>query len=243
MAERIQKFLAEKGLGSRREIEKWILAGRIKLNGVLATLGMRVEVGDELCLDDRAINTAPIAKRVRILLYHKPVGQICSRHDPEGRPTIFEHLPKLIAERWISVGRLDFNTSGLLLLTTDGELADRLMHPRYGLEREYRVRVYGQVTEAILEALQTEVILSDGPAAFKRIMPGMATGRNQWFNVVLAEGRNREVRRLWESQGLVVNRLERVRFGPIVLPEDLLPSRSFELNAAEERVLFKAIKD
>lgn len=221
MAERIQKFLAQCGLASRRQIEQWIKEQRITVNGLVASLGAKVEATDHICLDDKPIATKAVNEETRVLLYHKPVGEVCTRHDPEGRVTVFSALPPLTAGRWIVVGRLDYNTSGLLLFSNNGELVNKLAHPRYGFEREYRVRVYGEVDAETISRLLEGVELEDGIAAFKTIVPGVCRGRNQWFKVTLAEGRNRIVRRLWDSQGLVVNRLERIRFGPIWLPENL----------------------
>ncbi len=222
MAERIQKFLAQLGLASRRQIEQWIKEQRITVNGELASLGAKVEATDRICLDDKPIATKATAdEETLILLYHKPVGEVCTRHDPEGRVTVFSALPSLTQGRWVVVGRLDYNTSGLLLFSNNGELVNKLAHPRYGFEREYRVRIYGEVSNEMINHLLQGVRLEDGMAAFKTIIPGLCRGRNQWFKVTLAEGRNRIVRRLWASQGLVVNRLERIRFGSIRLPENL----------------------
>lgn len=221
MAERIQKFLAQLGLASRRQIEQWIKEERISVNGQLATLGIKVEATDRISLDNNPIDLKTTAEETHLLLYHKPIGEVCTRHDPEGRATVFSTLPPLAQGRWIVVGRLDYNTSGLLLFSNNGELVNQLAHPRYSFEREYRVRVYGEVNSEMISRLLQGVKLEDGIAAFKTIIPGLCRGRNQWFRVTLAEGRNRIVRRLWASQGLVVNRLERIRFGPIRLPEDL----------------------
>lgn len=218
--ERIQKLLANAGWGSRRQIEALIVEGRILLNGQTAKLGDRAVPGDRLRLGRRVLEVnAPTARQAlpRVLLYHKPEGELVTRQDPEGRPTVFEHLPRLPGGRWIAVGRLDINSSGLLLLTDDGDLASRLMHPSLRVEREYAVRVFGEVTQEMLRRLTHGVELEDGPARFEHIVEAGGEGANRWFHVVLMEGRNREVRRLWESVGARVSRLIRVRFGPILL--------------------------
>lgn len=225
-SEKLQKVLARAGYGSRREIESWIEAGRIKINKRVATLGDRVSETDRIQVDGKFVPQSRLKeRRSRVLIYHKPVGEMCTRHDPEGRDTIFKHLPHLSSGRWISVGRLDFNTSGLLLVTTDGELANRLMHPSHRVEREYAVRVLGNVDKAMLDRLQQGVQLEDGPAHFDNIIDAGGDGANHWYHVILREGRNREVRRLWESQGVQVSRLMRVRYGSIVLPRGQKPGR------------------
>ena len=222
MTDRIQKVLAAQGIASRRQIEQWIQQGRITVNGILATLGMKITDSDVICIDNKVVTLTPAENtEVAILLYHKPIGEVCTRHDPEGRDTVFAHLPALKQGRWIAIGRLDYNTSGLLLFCNEGEIANRLAHPRYGFEREYRVRIYGEVTPAMIQRLQNGVELEDGPASLKKIIPLQKSGRNQWFIVILNEGRNRIVRRLWASQDVQVNKLERVRFGDISLPDDL----------------------
>lgn len=223
-SEKLQKVLARAGQGSRREIEAMISQNRISVNGQMATLGDRVDIqsGVKIRIDGRLINLIGAQKDIcRVLMYYKPEGELCTRHDPEGRATVFERLPKLTGARWIAVGRLDINTSGLLLFTTDGELANRLMHPRQEIEREYAVRVFGDVTDAMLAKLRKGVQLEDGFAQFKQIKPAGGEGINQWFNVTLIEGRNREVRRIWESQGVQVSRLIRVRYGNIELEKQL----------------------
>lgn len=215
--EKLQKVMARTGLGSRREMERWIQEGRVRIDGRPATLGDRVGAAAQITVDGHPL-TPVAATETRVILYHKPVGEICSRSDPQQRPTVFARLPKPGKGRWISIGRLDYNTSGLLLLTTDGELANALMHPSSQVEREYLVRVMGEVTEDILQKLRDGVVLDDGPARFTDIQPGGGEGINRWFYVVLMEGRNREVRRLWESQGLTVSRLKRVRYGNVFIP-------------------------
>jgi len=217
--EKLQKVLARAGFGSRREMEGWIEAGRVTVNKVVATLGDRVSETDRIQVDGKPVTQANLKeRRSRVLLYHKPVGEICSRSDPEGRETIFKNLPSLSSGRWITIGRLDLNTSGLLLVTTDGDLANRLMHPSHQIEREYAVRILGVVDSEMLKRLQSGVELDDGMAHFDAITEVGGDGANHWYNVILREGRNREVRRLWESQGVQVSRLMRVRFGLITLP-------------------------
>ena len=241
--EKLQKVLARLGLGSRRDIEGWISAGRIKVNGAIASLGQRIEPKDSIQLDDRPLRLDEAAQVVRrVLIYNKPDGEVCTRSDPEGRPTVFDRLPRLQGGRWINIGRLDLNTTGLLLFTTDGELANRLMHPSYEMDREYAVRVRGEVTEEMIETLKTGVMLEDGPAKFTDIQeaPG-GDGLNRWFHVVVMEGRNREVRRLWESQGVVVSRLKRVRFGPVFLTSELLMGRWREMTQKEIDILSEEV--
>lgn len=242
MVERVQKLLAQGGLGSRREIETWIKAGRIRINGTPAQLGDKASVNDQITIDGRRV--AP--KRLypaspQVLLYHKPTGEICSRRDPERRPTVFHSLPRPQQGRWISVGRLDVNTSGLLLLTTEGELAHRLMHPSAQLDREYAVRVLGAVTETALRELQKGVALEDGMARFERILDAGGEGANHWYHVVLREGRKREVRRLWESQGIQVSRLMRIRFGPVALPRGLRAGHWRLLEPSACKVLLETV--
>ncbi|WP_386686203.1 23S rRNA pseudouridine(2605) synthase RluB [Lonepinella sp. MS14437] len=222
--EKLQKILANAGQGSRREIETIIAAGRVSVDGKIATLGDRVTVhsGLKIRIDGNLINLTAVQKEVcRVLMYYKPEGELCTRNDPEGRATVFDRLPRLSGSRWIAVGRLDINTSGLLLFTTDGELANRLMHPSQEVEREYSVRVFGEVNDAMIARLRKGVQLEDGLANFKSIKPMGGTGLNQWFDVTLMEGRNREVRRLWESQGIQVSRLIRIRYGNIKLIKSL----------------------
>ncbi|WP_137169294.1 23S rRNA pseudouridine(2605) synthase RluB [Marinomonas sp. FW-1] len=230
MDEKLQKVLARAGQGSRREMETRIREGRVLVNGEVATLGDRVSVKDTITVDGYSIVATEAGANRRVIIYNKPEGEVCTRKDPEGRPTVFDKLPKLRGERWIAVGRLDINTSGLLLFTTDGELANRLMHPSTEIDREYLVRVMGEVTEENLAALKKGVILDDGVAKFTDIVDGGGEGINRWFYVCLMEGRNREVRRLWESQGVKVNRLKRVRFGPVFLPSKAKVGRWVEMD-------------
>ncbi len=243
MAERLQKILANSGLGSRRELERWIAAGDIKINGRVATLGDRAALDDDLAVRGTFYKVVADDQQTRrVLMYHKPLGEITTRDDPEGRQTVFDRLPRLHHGRWIAVGRLDINTLGLLLLTNDGELANALMHPSGGFERHYAVRVNGEVTDDILQRLQTGVELEDGPAKFDRIIaePAEGVASNHWFRVVLREGRNRMVRRLWESQELVVSRLIRTRFGPVSMPRWLARGKVHEMQPSEIAELARA---
>lgn len=222
--ERLQKVLAQAGFGSRREIEGWIREGRVSVNGQPAVLGTRVKPGDAVQVHGRTLRVFP-SQEVRVLLYHKPAGEIVSRRDPEGRPSVFQHLPPARGGRWVPVGRLDYNTEGLLILTTSGELAHRLMHPRYGMAREYAVRVRGALTEEEKQRLLSGVRLEDGLARLEALEEIGGSGSNVWYRMILREGRNREVRRLVAAVGHEVSRLIRVRFGPIDLPPDLKRGR------------------
>lgn len=232
MAERIQKILAEAGIGSRRQIETMIRDLRVSVNGKLSQLGDKAELNDTIRVDGRIIrlHERPDNKQ-RVVIYNKPEGEICSRSDPEGRPTIYRAMPKLRSGRWISVGRLDINTNGLILLTTDGELANRLMHPSMEVEREYAVRVRGEVSPEMIKRLQAGVMLEDGIAKFESVRLRGGEGQNVWYHVTLKRGKNREVRRLWESQEIMVSRLTRVRYGNIELPRGLKPGKWVEVNA------------
>ncbi len=222
MSEKLQKVLARAGKGSRREMEQLISDGRASVDGKVAKLGDRVEESNLLRVDGHIVKTESLDETVcRVLTYHKPEGELCTRKDPEGRPTVFNRLPRLKSGRWIAVGRLDVNTSGLLIFTTDGELANRLMHPKFEVEREYACRVFGEVTDQKINNVRKGVELEDGPAKFKSVKSSGGEGINRWFNVVLTSGRNREVRRLWESQEVKVSRLIRVRYGEILLEKHL----------------------
>lgn len=235
---KFKKVLANAGLASRRQIENWLRENRISVNGAIAKLGDRINSEDKVRVDGREVKLIKSAtKKTRVLLYHKPEGEICTRSDPEGRPTVFDRLPLLRNGRWISVGRLDFNTSGILLLTNDGELANQLMHPSAEIEREYAVRVLGEVTPAIIKTLKKGVRLEDGQAHFDQIVDVGGEGTNHWYHVIVKEGRNRVVRRLWESQGLKVSRLMRVRFGNVLLPRALRRGKWEELGPAEVAVV------
>ncbi|MGR9046634.1 MAG: 23S rRNA pseudouridine(2605) synthase RluB, partial [Gammaproteobacteria bacterium] len=240
--ERIQKVLARGGVGSRREIERWIDEGRLKLNGVQAKLGDRLLPGDHLQLNGRVVHWDKFVQHpTRVLIYHKPVGEVVTRHDPEGRPVIFTQLPKLDNGRWITVGRLDINTSGLLIVTNNGELANRLMHPSTQMDREYAVRILGDVDDTVLEKLKRGVELEDGPAHFDDIKFQGGEGANKWYHVVVSEGRNRLVRRLWESQNVTVSRLMRVRYGMLTLPEGLKTHSFYELQTKELDALLTSV--
>ncbi|MCP5142474.1 MAG: pseudouridine synthase [Chromatiales bacterium] len=246
MSERIQKALASGGYGSRRRIEEQIKAGRISINGQICELGALVEPGDKIRIDGRLLDIdLRVQRRRRVIALHKAEGVVTSTDDPEGRPTVFDRLPQMRFGRWISVGRLDINTTGLLLLTNDGELANRLMHPSGEIEREYAVRVLGVVTDDMLQSLRSGVLLDDGMAHFEHIAAGRRNEdrdtANAWFHVSLKEGRNREVRRMWEAVGLKVSRLSRVRYGPIVLPRDLPRGRWRELEEYEVRALCEVV--
>lgn len=246
MSEKLQKLLATVGLGSRRELEKWISAGRVSVNGSTAKLGDRAEADDRILVDGRPIKIVT-DDSPRVLMYSKPEGEVSTTTDPEGRPTVFDGLPRLSRGRWIAIGRLDINTSGLLLFTTHGELANRLMHPSYEVKREYMVRIHGEVNEAMIARLTEGVILEDGVAKFQTVKAQHARSNdehissNQWFRVILAEGRTREVRRLWESQGVEVNRLKRISYGPIELPSFVRRSEFIELDPKQVISLFRAV--
>lgn len=241
MSEKLHKILARSGYGSRREMEAWIDAGRLSINGKKARTADRVTEADTIKLDDKLVSLNFSPSQQRTLIYNKPEGEICSRHDPEGRDTVFSHLPKLHNARWISVGRLDFNTSGLLLFTTDGELANKLMHPSAQIEREYAVRILGEVSEEIIKRLRKGVELEDGRAKFDSIVDAGGAGANHWYHVVIKEGRKREVRRLWESQELRVSRLVRIRYGDMVLPRNLRQGRWQDLEAKEMIGLYDSV--
>ncbi len=231
--EKLQKVLARAGLGSRRELEGWIAEGRVTVNGVPATLGDRVGADDRVAVDGRPLAAGSSAPRCRVLLYNKPEDEICTRRDPGGRPTVYDRLPPLRRGRWVSVGRLDINTAGLLLFTTDGELANRLAHPAARIEREYAVRVMGRVTPAMIDRLREGVAMDGHWSRFSDVRRHGGEGVNQWYHVVIVGGRNREVRRLWESQGLKVSRLKRVRFGELLIPSAVRRGRYREMTPAE----------
>jgi len=242
VAERLQKWLAAKGIGSRRELERWITAGRITVDGEVAVLGAKVAGTEIICIDGKALRNPEREVKPRTIIYHKPPGEICTRSDPQGRKTIFKSLPRVLGARWISVGRLDYQTSGLLILTTDGELANRLMHPSSELQREYVVRAFGQLSDEQLQELRKGVELEDGMARFDTIDLSSGEGANKSYLVSVSEGRNRIVRRLFENVGCRVNRLMRVRYGPVSLPRDLRPGKYRELTEREIEQLAAAIK-
>jgi len=240
--ERVQKILGRAGIASRREIERWIEAGRITINGRCASLGARIAAGDRIDIDGRRLKAEIFqTPPTRCLLYNKPVGLLCSRSDPNGRGTIFDRLPRLPSGRWISVGRLDINTAGLLFLTTDGLLAHRLMHPSFTVDREYMVRILGELDVEKQRLLQIGVMLDDGAARFKELQPAGGHGSNRWYRVVVDEGRNRLVRRVLEAQGVRVNRLIRIRYGKLSLPRQLAAGHWQELDSGQTVRLFEQV--
>ncbi len=243
MAERIQKVLARAGYGSRRGLEQMIKDGQITVNGEQAKLGDKIEMGDTIRLQ----GGKPLSpKRLwqqpqQVMLYNKPVGEVCTRNDPEGRRTIFQALPSPEEGRWVSVGRLDINTSGLIILTTDGELANKLMHPSNEMDREYAVRILGDVTSEMMQNLRDGVELEDGKAHFADIQEAGGEGANHWYHVVIQEGRNRAVRRLWESQGVQVSRLMRVRYGTVIIPKQLKMGKWSMLEGKDLERLYESV--
>lgn len=247
VGDKLQKVLAETGLGSRREMERWITAGRITVDDEPAHLGQRVDAEARIAVDGKPLRTrnrkgAEQSTDARVLMYNKPVGEVCTRKDPEGRKTIFDNLPDLGSGRWISIGRLDIATGGLLLLTTDGTLANRMMHPSTGLDREYAVRVNGQLSDEQCASLVSGIEDEGELLAFSDIQYFNGRGTNHWYHVVLMEGKNREIRRLFESCGLMVSRLKRVRFGPVVLPSRLARGRFETLSDYDTRELYRVMK-
>ncbi|MFC1664403.1 23S rRNA pseudouridine(2605) synthase RluB [Pseudomonadota bacterium] len=244
VGEKLQKVLARQGKGSRREIERWIANGRVMVNGEVANLGIRVDGSEVVLVDGQPVKISNRKQKLssRVLVYNKPAGQLCTRQDPKGRPTIFESLPDIDDSRWITVGRLDFNTTGLLLVTNDGELAARLMHPRHQIEREYACRVFGEATPRKLAQLTKGVLLDAHLCKFNSIVDKGGQGVNHSYHVTLKEGRNREVRRLWEAVGLTVSRLLRVRFGPILLPKKLKQGAWIELDFEKVKQLKQVVQ-
>jgi 23S rRNA pseudouridine2605 synthase len=238
---KLQKVLAQAGLGSRREMEELVKAGRVTVNAVPAHIGARVGPHDVIQVDGRPVRGVGSVRPPRVLLYHKPEGEIVSRDDPAGRASVFDRLPPARGAQWLAVGRLDYNTCGLLILTTDGELANRMMHPRYGLEREYAVRVRGRLTAAQVGRLRSGIELDDGRAQCDAVEDAGGEGANHWYRIVLREGRNRVVRRLFEALGLPVSRLMRVRFGPVALPARLKRGQYVELPPREVDELVSAL--
>lgn len=236
-APKLHKVLAEVGLGSRRDMEELIIAGRVSVNGEPAHIGQRILPTDQVRINGKPIQRKISKRPPRVLVYHKPAGEIVSHNDPEGRPSVFERLPNMKAAKWLAVGRLDFNTEGLLLFTTSGDLANRLMHPRYGIEREYAVRTLGELEEGMRQKLLSGVELEDGVAQFSKIADGGGEGINRWYRVIIGEGRNREVRRMFESIGLTVSRLIRTRYGALTLPRGLKRGRWEELDEHAVREL------
>lgn len=239
--QKLHKMLAQMGIGSRRELEEWIVAGRVSVNGLPAHVGQRVGPQDRVKVNGKLLRLRFAPRLPKVLLYHKPEGEIVSRDDPENRDSVFDKLPRVINGRWIAIGRLDFNTSGLLVFTTSGELANRMAHPSSGLEREYAVRVMGELGEEQRETLLDGLLLDDGVAAFNSIRDEGGEGANHWYRVTIGEGRNREVRRMFESVGLMVSRLTRVRYGPLVLPPRLTRGKTLELKSDEILALMKAV--
>jgi 23S rRNA pseudouridine2605 synthase len=238
----LQKLLAQAGVGSRREMEEWITAGRVTVNGEVATLGMRAVEGDIVCADKRVIHVKAQAEQglPRVLLYHKQEGEIVSRDDPESRTSVFDNLPKLRGQKWIAIGRLDFNTSGLLIFTTSGELANRLMHPRFEVEREYAVRVQGQMSpEQMRQMTKQGIELEDGLVKFEKLSDEGGEGFNHWYRLVLKEGRNRVVRRTFEALDLTISRLMRVRFGIVNLPPSIKRGKMAELGEEEVKMILE----
>ena len=238
---KLQKSLAQAGLGSRRDMEEWVRAGRVTVNGVAATIGARVGPNDVVRVDGQAIGQSRDRGPVRVLLYYKPEGEIVSRDDPGGRPTVFTRLPPARGAKWLAVGRLDFNTSGLLILTTSGELANRMMHPRYEVEREYAVRVLGRLSPEQQEKLLSGLRIDDGVARCESVQDRGGEGANHWYHIVIREGRNREVRRLFAALGLRISRLMRVRFGSVNLPRGLRRGQFVELAPREVRQLLASL--
>jgi len=238
---KLQKLLAQAGLGSRRDMEQWIRAGRVTVNGATAQLGVRVGPRDVVKVDGRVLWMAASSRLPQVLLYHKPEGEIVSRDDPAGRPSVFAKLPPLRGAKWVAVGRLDFNSCGLLVFTTSGELANRMMHPSHELEREYAVRVLGKLTDEQIARLRSGIRLEDGVARCNSVTSEGGEGANRWYRIVLKEGRNRIVRRMFEALGLRVSRLMRVRFGPVALPPRLRRGQFLELAPGEIRQLLTSL--
>ena len=242
-SQKLHKLLAQNGLGSRRAMEEWIREGKITVNGAIATIGARVQQSDVIRVGRKVIRWPSTSRVPRVLLYHKPEGEIVSHDDPEGRSSVFDQLPGLRGAKWLAVGRLDYNTSGLLIFTTSGELANRMMHPRFAVEREYAVRIVGVLTSAQIARLENGIELVDGVASFISVRDEGGEGTNHWYRIVLREGRNRVVRRMFEALGLTVSRLMRVRFGVVELPPRLKRGQVSALPAAEVKHLLAWLEE
>ena len=240
MSEKLQKVLAQRGLGSRREMERVIASGRVRIGNRVAKLGERVSPGEAIEIDGWRVTARAPTRAGRVLMYHKTAGEMCTRRDPKGRPLVFDKLPPIRTGRWVAVGRLDVNSSGLMLFTTDGELAAQLMHPARGLVRRYAVRVLGRADSAALTRLTQGIVLEDGEARFGEVRDAGGDGANHWYHVTITEGRKREVRRLFAAVGLTVSRLMRIAYGPINLPRTLRPGASRLLSAPDVEALYRA---
>ena len=238
-SQKLQKMLASAGMGSRRDMESRIEAGQVTVNGVTATLGQRVGPSDKVMLDGRHVKLNFEVELPRILIYHKREGEIVSRDDPKARTTVFDALPRVRNGKWIAIGRLDFNTEGLLIFTTSGELANRLMHPSFEVEREYSVRIMGELSQAQMRSMTAGIMLDDGKAYFDRIAEMGGEGSNRWYQVIIKEGRNREVRRMFEAMGMMVSRLIRVRFGMVNLPPRIKRGQMLELESVQVAAILK----
>jgi len=239
--ERIQKFLAHQGVASRRQVDQMLQDGRITVNGKPAKPGDQVAGGEKIAVDGKLLRISRTEARPKVMMYHKPIGEVCSRKDPEGRPDVYRNLPNLQQGRWVGIGRLDINTSGLLLFTNQGELANRLMHPSFEVEREYAVRIHGEVTPEMMQTLRKGVMLEDGEAKFENIIDAGGEGTNHWYHVMLKEGKNREVRRLWEAVGVEVSRLQRVRYENFTLPKWLKPGKVRLFEDESIRTLYQRL--
>ncbi len=238
-SQKLQKMLAAAGLGSRREMETWIAGGRVSVNGAVANLGTRIVSGDRVLVDQRPVRLSFEVELPRILIYHKPDGEIVSRDDPKSRKTVFDELPRVRNGKWIAIGRLDFNTEGLLVFTTHGELANRLMHPSFEVEREYAVRIMGELSQEQMQQMTAGIQLDDGPAFLERIAEQGGEGSNRWYKVIIKEGRNREIRRIFEAMGMMVSRLIRVRFGILNLPPRIKRGQMLELETGQVAAILK----